>query len=87
MKAIAIISILLICSCTSRDKSKDFFDFDTIEHYSSDFDELKLGNLYDNRNKTEMDSFRDGIILGSIPFNISDTSFIEKLDKVDLQKS
>jgi hypothetical protein len=86
MKAIAIILILLLCSCKSRDKSKDFFDFDTVEHYSSNFDEFKIGNLYDNKKKSEMDSFREGIILGSIPLNISDTSFLEKLEKLGYER-
>ncbi len=66
---------------------KKFFEYDAIEYYTNDFDETKIGDLYDNQSKTEIDSFKTGIILGDIPKSISDLGFIDKLAKVGYKKT
>lgn len=64
-----------------------FFDYDEIDYYSNDLDEEKIGELYDNQLKSKIDSIKMGVILGNIPNNITDLSFIEKLDKLGYKKS
>jgi hypothetical protein len=66
---------------------KKFFDFDAIDYHMSDFDESKIGDLYDKQSKSEINSFKIGIILGDLPKNISDLSFIDKLQKIGYKKS
>ena len=66
---------------------KKFFEYDAIDYYSNDFDESKIGDLYDNQSKSEIDSFKMGIILGDIPKSISDLDFIDKLSKVGYKKT
>ncbi len=94
---------ITILSCNSKSESKNnstknsnsteqkigqkFFDYDKIEYYSTDFDEEKIGELYDNQTKSEIDSIKMGVILDDIPNNISDLSFIEKLEKIGYKKS
>ncbi|MEC5395329.1 hypothetical protein [Bergeyella sp. RCAD1439] len=66
---------------------KKFFTYDAIDYYTNDFAESKIGDLYDNHSKSELDSFRVGIILGDIPQNISDLDFIKKLPQVGYKKT
>lgn len=93
---------LMLYNCTSETKDvktevdiskptdqitgKKFFDYDEIDYYFNNFDEDKIDELYDNQSKSEIDSFKMGIILGDIPKDISDLSFIEKLEKIGYQK-
>jgi hypothetical protein len=63
-----------------------FFEYDSIDYYSIDIDEGKTGDLYDNQSKSQIDSFRMGIILGDIPKSVSDLIFIDKLEKVGYKK-
>lgn len=65
---------------------KKFFEYDAIDYYKTDFEESKIGELYDNKSKSEIDSLKMGIILGHIPNSISDLTFIEKLEKVGYKK-
>ena len=67
-------------------QGKQFFDYDEIDYYFNDYDEDKIGLLYDNQSKSELDSLRMGVVLGSIPKDISDLSFIDKLDKIGYKK-
>jgi hypothetical protein len=71
---------------TKKVIGKKFFEFDAINYYLIDFDESKIGDLYDNQSKSEIDSFKMGIILGDLPKNISDLSFIDKLKKIGYKK-
>lgn len=66
---------------------KNFFEYDAIDYYTNDFDESKIGDLYDNQSKSELDSFKMGIILDDIPESISDLDFIDKLVKVGYKKT
>ena len=72
---------------TEQVNDKKFFEFNAIDYYISDFDESKIGDLYDNQSKSEIDSFKMGIILGDLPKNISDLSFIDKLPKIGYKNS
>lgn len=72
---------------TKQVVGKKFFEYDAIDYYTNDFDESKIGELSDNQSKSELDSFKLGIILGDIPKSISDLGFIDKLAKVDFKKT
>lgn len=71
---------------TIQVNQKKIFEFDAIDYYTSDFDESKIGELYDNQSKSEIDSFKMEIILGDIPKDISNLSFIDKLHKIGYKK-
>ena len=93
--------IFSACYSTSENKSKlinntkalekstekKFFEYDSIDYYSNPIDESKVDELYDNQSKSEIDSFKMGIILGYIPNNIKDLTFIDKLEKVGYKKT
>jgi hypothetical protein len=72
---------------TKQMNEKKFFEFDEIDYYISDLDESKIGDLYDNQSRSEIDSLKMGIILGDLPKNTSDLSFIDKLQKIGYKKS
>ena len=94
---------LAICNCNSPTETKiesgsdslitkqvvgkKFFEYDEIDYYFSDLYKSKLEELYDNPPKTEIDSFKLGVVLGGIPKDISDLSFIRILDKIGFKKS
>lgn len=71
---------------TKQIVGKKFFEYDAIDYYRTEFDELKIKELDDNKSKSEIDSLKMEIILGDIPNNISDLSFIKKLEKVGYTK-
>ncbi len=66
---------------------KKFFVYDAIDYYTNDIDESKTFDLFDNQSKSEIDSFKEGIILGEIPKSITDLDFIDKLAKVGYKKT
>ncbi|MFM2047660.1 MAG: hypothetical protein RI955_206 [Bacteroidota bacterium] len=72
---------------TSKVLGKKYFDYDEIVYYFNNIEEDKLSELYDNQSKTEIDSFKMGIILGDIPESVSDLVFIDKLEKVGYKKT
>lgn len=97
--SILILFAITFLSCNKRPKSNEnststnqkvgekFFDYDEIDYYKIDFDEEKIDELYDNQSKTEIDSIKMGIILDDIPSNISDLTFINKLENIGYKKS
>ena len=66
---------------------KKFFDYDEIVYYFNNYDESKIQELSDNQSKSDIDSIKMGVILGNIPKNISDLSFIDKLEKIGFVKN
>ena len=64
-----------------------YFNYDEILHYKNDFSEEKIGELYDNKKKTEKDSFRFGVILGDIPKEINGLDFLKKLESIGYEKT
>lgn len=64
-----------------------YFDYDEILHYRNDFNEEKIGDLYDNQKKSEKDSFRFGVILGDIPKEINGTDFLKNLGSIGYEKT
>lgn len=72
---------------TKQEIGKKFFVYDAIDYYTNDIDESKIGELYDNQSKSEIDSFKMGIILGDIPKSISDLEFIDYLSKIGYKKT
>lgn len=66
---------------------RKFFIYDSIDYYTNDIDESKTLDLYDNKSKSEIDSFKMGVILGDIPNSISDLEFIDKLSNLGYKKT
>jgi len=76
-----------ITTQSQKMNSKNFFDYDEIVYYFYNYDESKLQELYDNQSKSEIDSIKMGVILGRIPKDSSNLSFIDKLEKIGYTKS
>jgi len=88
MKEIAkiTIAVLILFGCQSSPTGgKKFFEYDEIDHYSSNADQEKLMRLPQNRSK-EIDSFTVGVILDNIPKDITDLYFIDKLESLGFKK-
>ena len=67
-------------------EGKKFFDYDEIDYYFNDsFKEAEMVDLLDK--KSELNSLRMGVILGSIPKDISDLSFVNNFEKIGYKKS
>jgi hypothetical protein len=98
MKQVFIFTAFLVmlsgCSLTAEKNSvsnpdqseqpvgKKFFDYDEIQHYLNSIEEKNLGELNDNQSRSELDSIKRGVILGNIPKDMSDLSFIDQLEKI-----
>lgn len=66
---------------------KKFFDYDQVDYYYNPIGDYKSGELIDNKSKSVIDSFAYGVVLQHIPKDISDTSFVQKLEKIGYTKS
>jgi hypothetical protein len=78
---------LILFGCNSPDnESRLFFNYDEIDYYFNNYDEEGLTELFDNRSRSELDSFRLGIILDDIPESIKDSTFIAKLQAIGYKK-
>ena len=64
---------------------KKFFDYDKIDYYYHD-SPIDLKEIHNNQSRSEIDSIKAGIILNYIPTDLSDTFFINKLDKFGFKK-
>lgn len=61
-----------------------YFDFDQLEHYTSEIDELKL--LEDESNLTENQMLQNQILLGDTPQDSKDTTFIKQLETIGFER-
>lgn len=87
-----VFAFILITSCSTTSSNnkllkvgKKYFEFDQIDHYFNNFDVTKFSDVANNL-KTKEDTLRNTILLGNIPKNISDTSFIKNLDGSEYKK-
>lgn len=81
---LAFFSFTLI-ACKQKQGNK-FFAYDEIDYYFNNYKEENLSALYDNQSRSKMDSMEAGVIVGDIPLNIADLSFIRSLEKMGYQK-
>ena len=68
-------------------KSKNFFDYDEIDHYSSRYGDMDVEKLYNNQSRSKIDSLKTAVVLGDTPKGISDLSFIVKLESLGYKKN
>jgi hypothetical protein len=97
MKHLTLITItcILLFGCSPRGNEKnhkgkigtEYFDYDNIDYYFNNFDEGKVPELYDKQSDSGWDSLKMGIIVGWIPDDSSDLTFISKLDSIGYTKS
>ena len=66
---------------------KMFFDYNAIDYYTNDYEASKIEELFNYKCKNKLDSFMIGIILGDIPYNISDSGFVEILENIGYKKT
>jgi hypothetical protein len=92
-KQILIICILVISGCSSKGDRTDnkklierYFDYDNIDYYFNDFNEDSIEELYSRQSRSDLDSLRAGIILGTIPNDTTDLTFIDKLGTIGYTK-
>lgn len=90
-----LIFILLSCKTSTKNENeksytkekvvfgKKFFEYDQIDHYYNNFDDRNFIELNDNQSKSELDSIKGGVLIGLLPRTIKDSSFIERLPKID----
>jgi hypothetical protein len=72
---------------TIQKVGEKFFQYNAIDYYINYYDESNVGELFESGSKSEIDSFKVGIILGDIPNSISDLAFIDKLEKIGYKKT
>lgn len=72
---------LAFFSCLPK-TGKKYFDYDAIIHYSNNYNGYKLQELNEIQPKSAVDSFKLNVIVGNTPKDISDLSFIEKLEEI-----
>lgn len=70
-----------------RITGEKYFNYDEIIHYKNDFKEKKIGELYDNYEKSEKDAFRFGVIVGHTPRSIDEVGFLDKLETIGYEKT
>jgi len=83
---LSITFLLLSCQTKIESNSKQYFDFDNIEYYYNDFDRKKLLELSKNESNSELDSIKFGVIVGEVPNELTDTTFVDKLERIGYSK-
>lgn len=84
---------LFSCQSDSNNMNADnkagklFFDYDAIDYYFNNIDELHSPELYDNHHTSADDSIRTKVIIGNTPKNIADLAFIDKLEAFGYSKT
>ena len=99
MQNILFVILILTFGCTTNTKQNDkinsidkqsekkqYFDYDKLIHYQTNFNEDKIGELFDNQSKSAMDSIKLGVIIDDIPSSLQDTTFISKLELIGYRK-
>lgn len=81
---LAFLSLSLL-SCTP--KKKEYFDFDQVDHYSIIVSDLEIMKINRDTLKSKLDSLKSKIVGYNTPVNISDLSFIDKLEEMGFQKT
>src|SRR5262249_29580521 len=66
--------------------NKSYFEYDKIDYYFNPFDEKNLVELSSKRSNSEIDSFAHDVLLREIPKDLSDLSFITKLEEIGYKK-
>ena len=85
-KLISFTSLLLLGCFSKADQrnspptEKQYFDYDQIEYYLNNLNEGKELEHYDMQSDSELDSLKMGVILGNIPSDTSDLTFIGELE-------
>ena len=87
MKGILILLILFtLCSCGQK-LGEFYFDFDNVEHYSIEIDENELFELEEKKYLSESEKLQIELVINDFPESISDTLFINKLEKSGFTKT
>lgn len=81
---LTILSLSLL-SCTP--KKKEYFDFDKIDHYSIIVSDLEIMEINRDTLRSKLDSLKSEIVGYNTPINMSDLSFINKLEEMGFQKT
>lgn len=89
MKSIFTILVmtLLLTSCGQQLGEYYFEDFDQVDHYSIEIDSGELFDTIDEPNLTEDQQLRQDIIINDTPSSLSDTLFINELEKIGFEKN
>lgn len=65
---------------------KKFFEYDFIDYYKSDYDEYSVLKLEEDKNKSKTDKFKFDVVIGNFPENITQTNFLESINKIGYTK-
>ncbi|GEM_PF-323304 len=63
-----------------------FFEYDAIDYYTIALDDQEVSAISRNQSKSETDSFKNGIVRGTIPKNTGDLAFLEQMEKIGYEK-
>ncbi len=86
-KSITIIILVFLCLSCSQKKGEYFFDFDKVEYYSLNIDEMELISTLDSpRELTEIQKLEASIVFDDYPESILNTYFITEIGKYDFIK-
>ncbi len=87
MKIISSLALILVLGCNMNSIPKTYFDYDEVIHYKTNFKDEKIDELFDNKSKSAIDSFKLGVIIDEIPESAADTVFIAKLKSIGFSKA
>lgn len=75
-----------INTSAAKPPAKKFFEYDSIDYYTSSFHDSALVTIDDNRSASPIDSLKRNVLVGDIPASIADSLFIGKLEQIGYQK-
>lgn len=81
------LTFLSLCLFSCTPGKKQYFDFDEIDHYQIKIHDSVITKLYNDTLKSKLDLLKIKIIAGNTPKNISDLSFIDKLEEMGFKRT
>lgn len=82
---LTLITFFILLSCKSPVEQskynikKKYFDYDQIDYYFNNVDPKSVVSINDNAEKSELNSIKAGLIIGSMPRYLKDTTSINQL--------
>lgn len=92
---LAFVFLIAVCGCMNNtvskktDKTKNetickpYFDFDKVEYYFLDIDEVKIGEIEEKTRKTEKERKQLELLIKNTPDKLSDTIYLKDLEEID----
>jgi hypothetical protein len=85
-KSLSTILLISLAACSSNNHCKPYFQFNQVEHYYLDIDEMELLAIEQKRNKTKKEAIQLKLLIQSTPDTNLHTSILKDIKQSGFRK-